>query len=254
MRPYAEVREVRRLVEAGVNDCEISRRTGIPRATIRDWRHGKRKTDGEAGDFPDGPCEIDHNGLLPPLEYAYLLGQYLGDGYISQSGRSRSWVLRIFSASQYPGLIAETAAAMQAIFPNQHARRLQRRDSACVVISMNSMHWPCLFPQHGPGRKHRRRIELTDWQDEIVVAYPGALLRGLIHSDGCRFIARERKDGRVRYAPRYVFSNRSEDIKGIFCRACEMLDIRWTRPNVKDIAIYRLQSVMRLDKFVGPKY
>jgi hypothetical protein len=51
-----------------------------------------------------------------------------------------------------------------------------------------------------------------------------------------------------------VFANFSDDIKGIFCGACDTLDIHWTRPNLKDIAIYRLQSVMRLDKFVGPKY
>ena len=25
-------------------------------------------------------------------------------------------------------------------------------------------HWPCLFPQHGPGRKHERPIVLEDWQ------------------------------------------------------------------------------------------
>ena len=27
-----------------------------------------------------------------------------------------------------------------------------------------SKHWPCLFPQHEPGRKHERKIELMPWQ------------------------------------------------------------------------------------------
>jgi hypothetical protein len=119
---------------------------------------------------------------------------------------------------------------------------------------MASKHWRCLFPQHGLGKKHLRRIELVDWQRQIVSDHPGALLRGLIHSDGCRFIACERRGHRVRYAPRYVFSNLSDDIKNIFCEACDRLDIHWTRSNAKSISIYRLSSVARLDEFVGPKY
>lgn len=46
--------------------------------------------------------------------------------------------------------------------------------------------WSCLFPQHGPGRKHARPIVLADWQQEIVCEHPGRFLRGLIHSDGWR--------------------------------------------------------------------
>ena len=45
----------------------------------------------------------------------------------------------------------------------------------------HSVHWECLFPQHGPGRKHERSITLQDWQQEIVDRYSGVLLRGLIH-------------------------------------------------------------------------
>jgi hypothetical protein len=118
---------------------------------------------------------------------------------------------------------------------------------------MYSKHWPSLFPQHGAGRKHLRRIELADWQHGMVENHRGRFLRGLIHSDGCRIIARERQAGRVRDAPRYVFSNRSEDIKRLFCESCDALGIRWTRPNGKEVAIYRLASVAQMDQFVGPK-
>ena len=45
----------------------------------------------------------------------------------------------------------------------------------------------------------------------------------LIHSDGTRIIATERKGSYVRRAPRYVFSNRSEDILGLFRAACDAL-------------------------------
>jgi hypothetical protein len=38
----------------------------------------------------------------------------------------------------------------------------------CTEVTSFSKHWPCLFPQHGPGKKHERRIELTPWQQELV--------------------------------------------------------------------------------------
>lgn len=61
-----------------------------------------------------------------------------------------------------------------------------RRVPGCVISTVSWKHWPCLFPQHGPGRKHERSIALEDWQEEIVRAFPAAFLRGLFHSDGAR--------------------------------------------------------------------
>ena len=78
-------------------------------------------------------------------------------------------------------------------------------------------------------------------------------VRGLIDSDGTRVVATERRRGKTRSAPRYLFSNRSEDIKRLFCEGCDALNVRWTRPSDKEIAIYRLASVAILDEFVGPK-
>ena len=82
--------------------------------------------------------------------------------------------------------------------------------------------WRCLFPQHGPGKKHSRQIELVDWQREIVERCPGALLRGLIHSDGWRGLNRVFVKGRWYEYPRYQFSNRSADIRRIFTDACDI--------------------------------
>jgi len=39
VRSQAEWDEVHRLIAAGMNDCAIARATGIPRETVRDWRH-----------------------------------------------------------------------------------------------------------------------------------------------------------------------------------------------------------------------
>jgi hypothetical protein len=122
-----------------------------------------------------------------------------------------------------------------------------------VDVSSYSKHWPCYFPQHGYGPKHTRPIVLADWQLLIVVNYVEPFLRGLIHSDGTRIVATERKGQYVRRAPRYAFSNRSEDILGLFRTACEIAGVHCTRASSKQIAVYSKAAVARLDEFVGPK-
>ena len=62
-----------------------------------------------------------------------------------------------------------------------------------------------------------------------------------------------RRRGRPYSYQRYSFANRSDDIKAIFCAHLDLLGIRWTRPNEKDIAIARKADVALLDAFIGPK-
>jgi len=110
-----------------------------------------------------------------------------------------------------------------------------------------------LLPQHGPGRKHERPIRLEDWQLEITRRHPEPLIRGLLHSDGCRFINPVRHgERRYEYAS-YVFTNRSEDIKGILCEHLDLLGVAWRRAGSKNISIARREAVAALDAFVGPK-
>ena len=106
-----------------------------------------------------------------------------------------------------------------------------------------------MFPQHGPGRKHERRIALEDWQRRLVAKHPGQLLRGLIHSDGCRFL----NTGRNWRHPRYCFSNRSDDIRRIFCDACDLLGVRWTVAPPRTVYVSRVRDVALLDEVIGPK-
>jgi hypothetical protein len=81
------------------------------------------------------------------------------------------------------------------------------------------------IPQHGPGKKRERRIILADWQQALVERWPEHLIRGLIHSDGCRF----QNTGRGNWShPRYLFTNRSPDIRDMFCHACDTMGLRWT--------------------------
>jgi hypothetical protein len=245
MRDESEVTTALALVAAGLNDCEVSRRTGIPRPTIRDWRSGRvpRRTG------PLRRCDVcaDRALRFPEADYAYLLGMYLGDGCISPG--PRTFRMRITLDLAYPMIIESCAAALEAIRPAKRTWIGVSRTSRCAEVSMCWNHWPCLFPQHGPGRKHERPIFLADWQEEIVGRERKALIRGLIHSDGCRVVANDRGVASLRYH----FSNRSEDIKAIYCESLDALGIHWTRPCSKQIAVYRKADTARLDEFVGPK-
>ncbi len=251
MRSRTEFAEVRSMLGKGKSDWEISVVTGIPRRTISGWRRGESRIHRRSDCSGCGISDHDYSALNT-RQYAYLLGLYLGDGCISVAARD-VYRMRIVLDTAYPGIIDECCAALESVFPGKTAHRMKRRHSNCVEVSMWSKHWPCFFPQHGPGQKHLRPIRLAQWQEKIVAASHEPFVRGLIHSDGTRIIATERKGSYVRRAPRYAFSNKSEDIKRLFCKSCDALGVRWTRPSDRQIAIYRKASVARLDEFVGPK-
>lgn len=193
----------------------------------------------------------------PPEQYAYLLGLYLGDGYISYIGarEKRVWALRIACADAWPGLKKECAQAIQAVMPNRVCM-VQRQ--GCTMVTASSKHWPCLFPQHGRGMKHQRKIELADWQEEIVAAHPGRFVRGLLHSDGCRITNRVRRvlPGGERWYeyPRYLFVNESRDILRLAGENLDRLGVAWRYSKPNTISIAKREAVARLDEFVGPKY
>lgn len=85
---------------------------------------------------------MDHDfATLAPMHYCYLLGLYLGDGCISKS--TRVWRLRITLDKKYPRIIDRCRAAIDALFPGQHAS-IHPRSYGCVDVSHYSRHWPCL--------------------------------------------------------------------------------------------------------------
>jgi hypothetical protein len=225
------------LADQGRSPSEVGRLLGIPRATVRDWMQGRVPR--PAGVSPD------LQSLSPA--YVQLLGLYLGDGCLSPHPRG-VFKLRISMDARYPGLMEECEEAMREVMPGS---RLNRVDyGTWFELYSYSKAWPLLFPQHGPGKKHERPIELTAWQWELVRERPDRLLRGLLHSDGCRF----RNTGRGGWAhPRYSFTNTSTDIRAIFCVACNLLGLRWTTSANRTIYVSRKDDVALLDLFVGPK-
>ena len=225
----------------------VARELGIPRSTVRDWLSGHVPASREPGVKDCTTCgNAFHDFAGLPPSYAYLLGLYLGDGCISAHRRG-VYRLRISLDAAYPGIIAEAVAAMSSVRPESKVGRLTRPDHS-VEVSSYSKSWPCLFPQHGLGKKHARRIWLAGWQYELVCGAPKLLLRGLIHSDGCRFM----NTGRNWRHPRYSFTNLSPDIRKIFTDASDLMGLRWTS-SVHTIYISRKADVARMDSFIGPK-
>ena len=188
MRSAEEFNAAKRLIAAGVNDCAIARQLGIPRPTVRDWRcRPRRPTEASTAARPAALTTTSPRSRQTP--YCYLLGLYLGDGCISRD--RRVWRLRIVLDKKYPGDHRSLPRG------NRHAdAQVSARGSVqpkgCVEVSLYSKHWPCLFPQHGPGKKHSRPIRLEPWQQALVDQATEEFILGLIHSDGCRVVANDR--------------------------------------------------------------
>ena len=233
----------------GLGARRIAARTGLPVATVRDWLAGRLPKSAQQALNPESFCgtcgQPAHDFASLPQSYVYLLGIYLGDGSIATHRRG-VYHLRISLDVRYPGIIDETAEAIRQVAPNHRAGQLSQK--TWVVVWSYSRSWPCLFPQHGPGKKHERQIELAGWQQKLVLDHPRLLLRGLIHSDGCRSV----NTGRNWSHPRYSFVNRSDDIRQIFCDTCDLLGVRYTLAPGR-VYVSRIADVALLDGFIGPK-
>ena len=150
------------LMEQGVPVVEVSDRLGAPAGTVRNWRQGRLPNAAHralAG-ISCPRCGEPHEALeLEPMSYCYLLGMYLGDGWLWH--QARTWSLRVALDNDYPGIIEECREAMRAVSPHNRAR---------------------VYRSH--TKKQHRRIVLSDWQLDLVDRAPGSLLRGLVHTEG----------------------------------------------------------------------
>lgn len=228
---------------------EASRALGVSRASIREWRDGGA----EHGGRPHACFRC--NSVTPSDVGAYsaLLGFYLGDGCVSEYRGKLS--LRVSCDQTYPGIIEDVTSVMQRVRGDGRVGHVPA--PGVTVVRSWWQHWPCLFPQHGPGRKHERKLTLEPWQQHLVQTEPAAFLRGLFHSDGCRVknwatrpVAGELK--RYDY-PRWQFVNCSEDILGFCTDALDAVGVPWRRSNHKTVSVSRREAVARLDDLIGLK-
>jgi hypothetical protein len=257
MRTTEEYRTILALREQNLTQEAIASHIGTPRSTVRDCILRHKSLSEFERYLENHPSELDilrnlKSPANPPHEsirdaYLYLLGMYLGDGYINRE--PRTYRLRISLDMAYPQIIQACADAVAALLPSNKVGIVQNKGN-WVSVSCYSNHWPDFFPQHGAGSKHKRQIRLKPWQQRIAVEHPKPLLRGLIHSDGSRS---SNKIGGTDY-PRYSFKNHSEDILQIFSLACDRLGVHWTTASSgRSIQIARRADVAFLDQFIGPK-
>jgi hypothetical protein len=234
------------LVASGLNDCEVARRTGISRTTIRDWRRPRYVPRDDQRVVCPRCWALSPRMSFTAGDYAELLALYLGDGHIVRL--ARTWRFRLFLDSRYGEIVDDSRALLERCFPGQAVGTVFGHEGRMTVLSVHSSHLPCVFPQHGPGVKHARAIELEPWQEAIVAHEPWRFLKGCIRSDGCSFVNRT---GPYEYLS-YGFSNHSADILDLFCGACDELGLEYRR-YTRAVRINRRSSVARLKDKIGVK-
>ena len=244
-----------RLSDMGVLDSESAAICGVAVKTVRRWRRLYQRRGQARGQVASyALCPRCDGAPLNEPAYALLLGWYLGDGHIVEH-RGRAALLAVFNDVRYPNNSDEAAQSMQLVKAGGPAHRRYRghmRIDAC-----GWRHWPCLFPQHGPARKHERSIELTDWQRAILQRHPHQFVRGLFHSDGCRVTNSTHKvvaGQAMRYEyPRYFFNNESDDIMRLAEWALDLLGVAHRRARPNSLSVARKASVAIMDQVVGPQ-
>ncbi|MFF1412200.1 transcriptional regulator [Streptomyces sp. NPDC058289] len=238
-----------RLLADGRSMSSVSKETGISRASIRAWRI---RVEPLPRLYQTSSC----TPLTDTVSYSYLLGLYLGDGHISQPASHRVPSLRITCDDKWPGLMNAAEDAIRRVFPANQVCRAKK--VGCHDVKVYSKHLIHLFPQHGPGRKHERRIVLEGWQQTIVDAHPWEFIRGLIHSDGCRVTNWTVRNGKRYEYPRYFFTNKSDDIRKLCTDTLAKVGVQWTilarGSDPFNVSIARKESVALMDAHIGPKY
>ena len=256
-----DFRRVKDVLQLGLSDYQVAKITGVPRSTVLRWRRREALPVSTLRAAPPlstlAVVDVGQWQVADPRAYCYLLGCYLGDGHVTHKPPN-AWMLRVSCDRNYTAIIDEIRAAMATTFPGRRSTRFACSQGASDVLSICHPAIGRAFPQHGPGKKHLRPIVLEPWQLEFTHAHPAALLRGLVHSDGCRSENRFRTPlpgGRIaEYSYiRYFFSNLSADIRQIFIDHCELLGIRVTQSNHRNLSVSHRDSVAILERIVGPK-
>ena len=262
MRTKEECEKIVEMYEIGISKSKISKELNIAKTTVSAIIDNKQIENGVI--FPKKDPEkrklkLEQNYSNFTIEqqkaYSYILGIYLGDGHIVKY--PDTWKLSIFCDYKYPKIIEEICNSLSKIFPFNKVSPLVRKKS-CVEIYVYSNNVLNYFPQHGVGKKSQRKIFLLPWQENILNMFRTQFLRGLFHSDGCRYL-------HPKAGIRYSFVNTSVDIINLFENYLNKENIAYkTRevppskcyPNASPaqvVDIYRREETKKLDTFLGAK-
>src|ERR687891_435463 len=131
------------LIAQGLNDCEVSRRLGVPRRTILDWRRPSyvRRTN-------TAVCPRCWRPAKPMRftaeDYSELLAMYLGDGCISTGARAAR--LRIALDTRYSRIIDDANALLERCFPHNPVGEVSAHRGTMVFVSLYCSHLPWCSP------------------------------------------------------------------------------------------------------------
>lgn len=278
----AEYNEAIELLKLEPNMMEVSRQTGINWNTLRNWKLGKSKSYEEfylnkVLQQPTHRREIKNpieylaslNSSLVPENrnayYSFILGLYLGDGCIS---KNKSFSLDIYLDKKYDKMNKYVSFCYGELFGRKATitdRSTHNSNSNCIVVKYSNPNLDILFPHTGVGMKHLRKIELHEWQKEII--NPIEFIKGLIYSDGSFYYDKRNK----KYF--YNFTNCSDDITNMFVKYLNKLGVFSTSTKEKNlnktstyegkniiartlannVNIYRIEDVKKLHDLIGDK-
>ena len=148
MRSAEEFDAAQRLIAAGVNDCAIARQLGIPRTTVRDWRRRPQFGRGSmahrraASSMTSPRCRLPHTATCSACISAMVRSR--GPPRVANPDHARPEV-----PGDHRTLLPGHRDADAGPTSGHRATQV-----GCVDVSLYSKHWPCLLPQHGPGKKH----------------------------------------------------------------------------------------------------
>lgn len=223
------------------NASQTASKLLIPRHTVRAWVAGGVTRDEDSKIATISPLEFN---LEQKKAYSYILGLYLGDGCISKTHKENVFRMRIILDTVYLTLNKYAIKNLQTIFPNNKVTITKVLNQNCVTLSVYSSLLPEVFPHTGLGMKHLRKIELTDWQKEIII--PKNIIQGLFHSDGSYYLTENRYDT-------FAFTNMSYDIKTIYDTYLNKLGVFCSR-NLRAKAIYSYGiNAILLKELIGTK-
>ena len=246
MRSLDEFETVKNLAASGMNDCAIARKTGIPRRTVRDLRcrpmirarlsaagsmlrnrsrlrlRCRRRLRLSTRDLPGRWLHLTRPPRVATEDHTRLSLPRNHRPHVARPSKS-------LCRASVRGLGDVPTIARKFICAPNTGR----------VCSPNTARARSIYDQSGSSRGRKCSSKKP----------PKSSFAALIDSDGCRVVANDRGVKSIRYH----FSNRSDDIRGLFCAALDELGIPWTRPRWFEVAVYRKAAVARLDEFVGPK-
>ena len=177
-----------------------------------------------------------------------MMGVYLGDGHLEvrrfrPDSVKASYRLHIACDIKYPRLIDYSVDALQKLLPGVYVG--EQVYSNCVRVRASSKALEFLFP-----KKFNDEVDLTDEQLFATQLYPKPFIEGLIHSDGCIHLTKDR--GYLQYS----LGNRSETVLNLFQDRLDELEIfsfQSRSGSNGSVWVKRQADTLRMQEFIRSK-